>query len=693
MVVIFLSLLHISNSGQWIFGEFMCKINVFFQQFVLLISILSLLLMCAERAIGKNSLLKNVISKNNIYFCIFGIYIISIICCIPLFLKDFVTLPDRYHFQCLLNGQAPIGYTYFMIFLYIIITLTIGIGLILIRIQKHVHRSLPNSQEEYGRFINETRELHENTNLTKLTVYLLITYAILQLPYIILIFYNRFKEASLYESSTSFISIYSDFETLITFLRFMFPFISAIIISFRCFDIWVKIVNLICCRRTGPITINQWNNNMNATNNINQQTFFSGNCDNNVITIVATGNGMELRIPKEIVQNPLIYDKPPPSYIEMNNEKDNTNVNGTNSKNENINIIEGDPNIPSQSNKPINEIVTNDINTQPHKLTSKNTKPKIKLFLNAGIYKREIESEFLNETTISTISDSDKIKHSIINETEILKNDNEIESSGDIDTLINTETTNSLINTTESFYDGVNENNLNLIEEKFIAIDPVNNYTEMHTTTELTLNEDITTDSTIITSLPDIHKCPCKISHNFLHSNNYSIIFNLTNFINSTFSPTILFSPIITNNDDKKMFCDCDCMCKINELLNKTKVTSTTTTTTMATTTIPEDKKIIYISNRQRQCKCTCDNESIINFLDTINYKKLKGKLCKCTCDMKSLLSITTTINPPTINTLQPNKKKLCKCICEKEEFFDKQMTTTVKSTKKKLCKCTCDKE
>lgn len=334
--------------------------------------------MCAERAIGKNSLLRNIINKNNIFFSIFGIYIVSIIFCLPLFFKDFITLPDRYHFQCLLNGQAPIGYTYFMIFLYIIITLTIGIGLILIRIQKHAHRSLPNSQEEYGRFINETREINEHTNLTKLTVYLLITYALLQLPYIVLIFYNRFQESFLYQQSTQFISTYSEFETLITFLRFMFPFVTALIISFRCFDIWVKIVNLVCCRRTGPITINQWNNNMNATNNMNQPIFSAGNYDNNVITIVATGNGMELRIPKEVVQEPPKYDKPPPSYVEMRNDDNNKKINQSNLTNQIIDVTQENPDIPSQSTKSINEVTVNNTIYQSNKLQSKIPKPKIR---------------------------------------------------------------------------------------------------------------------------------------------------------------------------------------------------------------------------------------------------------------------------------------------------------------------------
>uniref|UniRef100_A0A0N5B4B1 G_PROTEIN_RECEP_F1_2 domain-containing protein n=1 Tax=Strongyloides papillosus TaxID=174720 RepID=A0A0N5B4B1_STREA len=374
MVVIFLSLLHIANSGQWMLGDVMCKVNVFSQQFVLLISILSLLLMCAERAIGKSNLLKNIIKKSNVYFFIFAIYLISTICCVPLFLKNFVTLPDRFHFQCLLNGQSPIGYTYFMIFLYILITVIIGIMLILIRIQKHVHRSLPNSQEEYGRFINETRELHEYSNLTKLTIYLLITYTILQLPYIVMIFFNRIREALIYESSITLITIYSDLETLITFLRFMFPFASALIISFRCFEIWVKIVNLLCCRRAGPITINQWNNNMNTTANFNPQTFFSSNCENNVITLVATGNGMQLRVPREVAPNSLIYAKPPPSYIEMKNEESIKKDNGD----------EEILNSPSQSNGRQNEENNFGANFNPQTFFSSNCENNVITLVSTG---------------------------------------------------------------------------------------------------------------------------------------------------------------------------------------------------------------------------------------------------------------------------------------------------------------------
>uniref|UniRef100_A0A0N4ZCN8 G_PROTEIN_RECEP_F1_2 domain-containing protein n=1 Tax=Parastrongyloides trichosuri TaxID=131310 RepID=A0A0N4ZCN8_PARTI len=380
LTVIFVSLLHIANSGQWIFGDAMCKANVFFQQFVLLASILSILLMCVERAIGKNSILRNVMKKSNVFFALFGVYIISVMCCIPLFLKRFVTSPDRYHFQCLLNSQAPIGYTFFMIFLYIIITVIIGIGLILIRIQKHIHRSLPNSQEEYGRFINETREIHEYTNLTKLTVFLLIAYSIFQLPYIVMVFFNRFKEMTIYESTIPSIAVYSDFETLITFMRFMFPFISALIISFRCSDIWIKVVNLIFCRRNGPITINQWSNNtLNATPNFNAPTLFSGNRDNNVIRLVATNNGMELRIPKDVVENSPIYITPPPSYIETKNEEQrNISVNACETNNVEDNMTEIINISSSRSN--ISDIISlsNEVESTPKKLQSRIPKSRIK---------------------------------------------------------------------------------------------------------------------------------------------------------------------------------------------------------------------------------------------------------------------------------------------------------------------------
>uniref|UniRef100_A0AAF5DMA1 EGF-like domain-containing protein n=1 Tax=Strongyloides stercoralis TaxID=6248 RepID=A0AAF5DMA1_STRER len=407
------------------------------------------------------------------------------------------------------------------------------------------------------------------------------------------------------------------------------------------------------------------------------------------------------------------------------------------------------------------------------------------IFLNAGIFKRETTSDFAEElTTVTAIFDNninDSIINSVEEEKEIFKNETQTistntdinnESSGDIGDILNDNVTKAV--------DILNESDQKVLEEGFISFSsPIKNYSDeiitseepiiddttveptietplneivtVEPTIEIPLNEIVTMEPKIIDSIKNNQTCSCSTFNHSLSLNNVSISFNLTNFINTTFSPTIILSPtIMDENKNKELPCNCECMCKLEQLLNQTKTTDSITTTeittispetiteittispeiiteittispeiiteittispeiiTEITTISPETTTFPVESKKQRQCKCFCDKNKLIYPLHTTTptlpsttaYRSLPGKFCKCICDKdilsfdEPLMTTTTTMNPPTVNTNQPIKRKLCRCECKKETFLDKPLTTTVKSAKRKLCKCKYDNE
>lgn len=100
-------------------------------------------------------------------------------------------------------------------------------------------------------------------------------------------------------------------DTLITWLRFFFPSLVAVLINTNCHDIWVKLVNLICCRRSNGVWTTQKGNNPQCKCLFEMPFHFNDSDDNrrhptndNVLTLVATTEGLQIRSNGNFIAQP-----------------------------------------------------------------------------------------------------------------------------------------------------------------------------------------------------------------------------------------------------------------------------------------------------------------------------------------------------------------------------------------------------
>uniref|UniRef100_A0AC35U532 G_PROTEIN_RECEP_F1_2 domain-containing protein n=1 Tax=Rhabditophanes sp. KR3021 TaxID=114890 RepID=A0AC35U532_9BILA len=317
--VIFISLLHVANGGEWIFGNTVCRINAIAEQFVLIAMLIALLVLAFERSIGPKNPIREVLNNCNIITLgnVAGT-IFSFIICTPLLLTSFPVLPDRYHFQCILSAGSPVAYSLVLLSVYCFLFLAIFVCLAMMRIQSHEHnqlqRTLPNLQQEYGEFISQNIARHEYFKLAKLSIILLIAYGVIELPFICFTFYNRITSSKEISPVVGQTATMTDIATMFTFIRYFYALVSCIIIHATCHDIWDELTNLILCRRISPLTINNWNN-IDRNANFKTHTFITDLRPSNVMTLVATGDGLHLKYPDQNLADSVVFNQlPPPIY-------------------------------------------------------------------------------------------------------------------------------------------------------------------------------------------------------------------------------------------------------------------------------------------------------------------------------------------------------------------------------------------
>ena len=160
--------------------------------------------------------------------------------------------------------------------------------------------------QDYEEFIMETRAIQENLNLGKLIIFITIAYLILQGPYIVLCFLVQIRNSDAILGKNAVYEVPQDADTLITWLRFFFPLIFPLIIFASCHDIWTKFVNLTCCRRSNMGASGTWASGARPKSNTfiflkRYRLHFVGSTPvigNNVLTLVATSEGLQLRVPE-----------------------------------------------------------------------------------------------------------------------------------------------------------------------------------------------------------------------------------------------------------------------------------------------------------------------------------------------------------------------------------------------------------
>ncbi|KAI6176454.1 Melanin-concentrating hormone receptor 2 [Aphelenchoides bicaudatus] len=288
--VMFLSLMYVAN-GSWIFGDGVCRLNTWAQEFISLYSFFLITLMAMERALGLTDNGRFLVTPKYAlaFSVIFGL--VAFCFATPAFMSTFSVQAYPYRYLCDIGGQAPIAYSIVQMVAFggCIFVNTICFGA-LIR-YNNIDRSLPARPQDYGAFIMESRALQDYMIHGRLVLFICLGFIIVEGPYIILNLFVQIKNSGELLRGDPEFNAAQDIDTLITWLKFFFPLIFAILVYTNCSDIWCKLVNLICCRRSNGIWSSQKGNNQCP-----DHRRYPAN--DNVLTLVATTEGdLQIRLP------------------------------------------------------------------------------------------------------------------------------------------------------------------------------------------------------------------------------------------------------------------------------------------------------------------------------------------------------------------------------------------------------------
>lgn len=101
--IMFVSLLYVAN-GSWTFGDIVCRLNTWAQEFVNLYAFFVITLMAMERALGITDNGRHLITPR--YALVFSIIFFTVAICFatPVFLSNFYVKPFPFRYLCSIGG-------------------------------------------------------------------------------------------------------------------------------------------------------------------------------------------------------------------------------------------------------------------------------------------------------------------------------------------------------------------------------------------------------------------------------------------------------------------------------------------------------------------------------------------------------------------------------------------------------------
>ncbi|KHJ94009.1 hypothetical protein OESDEN_06067 [Oesophagostomum dentatum] len=202
--------------------------------------------------------------------------------------------PFRNRYVCSVSSGAPLGYTLTRVVLYIgcLCVLLVCLSAIF---KKRGINSLPQQTQDYSDFIRRNRARQEYLSRAKLVVLLVCTFILVAGPYITLSFTFEITNSMEFVAGNELLlEIPQDADTLITWLMFLFPLLSPIIIFCWCTDVWSYTKELFCCRSDSPPTVGYFTSGYNkGVNGVPP-----------VMTLVATPEGLQLKLPSSGLSPP-----------------------------------------------------------------------------------------------------------------------------------------------------------------------------------------------------------------------------------------------------------------------------------------------------------------------------------------------------------------------------------------------------
>lgn len=103
ILIMFVSLLYVSN-GSWVFGDFVCRLNTWAQDFISLYSFFIITLMATERALGVTENGRHLISLRYVLLASVLFFTVALCFASPLFLANFSVTPYPHRYLCSIGG-------------------------------------------------------------------------------------------------------------------------------------------------------------------------------------------------------------------------------------------------------------------------------------------------------------------------------------------------------------------------------------------------------------------------------------------------------------------------------------------------------------------------------------------------------------------------------------------------------------
>ncbi|VDK45840.1 unnamed protein product [Anisakis simplex] len=287
----FMSLLFVAN-GKWPFSDALCHFNAALQQFVHMDLLMGIMIMAIERAITLFFPQLRTFTFARTLYILAALFTMSICFAIPVLTSNIPVKPFRFRYVCAVNSEVPILYPIMQILVYggCLFVSLICFGALLSRGNHDKSRSLPIQSQDYSSFIKKSRALQDHHTQTKLVLFLMITFILIQGPDIILTFYVEVRNSREILQYSDPFEVPQDAATILNWLRFIYPIIAPLLIYSVCSDIWLKLQQLMCFRHYLKTT--------GIGRCSSEQCNGGGAMDqSNVMTLVATPQGLHLRLP------------------------------------------------------------------------------------------------------------------------------------------------------------------------------------------------------------------------------------------------------------------------------------------------------------------------------------------------------------------------------------------------------------
>lgn len=300
----FASLMYVAN-GEWPFGSVFCRINSAVVELCGLEMVLGIMLMAVDRAIALLDVREynKRLTLSRTFVAVIGVWLIGFCYCVPIAIGSVPSEVFLYRYFCAITSRSPVVFGIVLIVTYFACSwlLLLSFGVILYR--SHQERvgersALPQKPTDFTAFIQESRAFHDQLELGKFTLYVYIVYFILQGPYVFLHLgvqvRNSVEALVTYDGNVYVVP--EDAETLLTWLKFIYPVVYPFLAFGFCPEIWAKLIGLVCCRRVSTMS-------MGTSTGTDMMTAMSGHrhadCqtqdDSGVMTLVATSEGLHLR--------------------------------------------------------------------------------------------------------------------------------------------------------------------------------------------------------------------------------------------------------------------------------------------------------------------------------------------------------------------------------------------------------------